>query len=107
MKKNMQVLYSNLRGDTMSSLFQDDESKQWLTDAIREDIVEIQFEKKDGSVRAMKCTLKQDVIPADKTPKVTEEAKPVQTSALRVFDVEKQEWRSFRWDSVKSFKFGV
>jgi len=28
-------------------------------------------------------------------------------SALRVFDLEKQEWRSFRWDSVKQFTIGI
>jgi hypothetical protein len=25
--------------------------------------------------------------------------------ALAVFDIEKNDWRSFRWDSVKSIKF--
>jgi hypothetical protein len=56
----------------------------------------------------MRCTLKQSLIPTDKQPKTeSEEDTSTAGSALRVFDLEKQEWRSFRWDSVKQFTIGV
>jgi hypothetical protein len=63
--------------------------------------VEVLFTKKDGSQRTMLCTLSESKIPADKQPKSETQSSTV-GSAVRVFDLEKNEWRSFRWDSVKS-----
>jgi hypothetical protein len=50
----------------------------------------------------MLCTLIN--IPSDKQPKAKDPEDEVKytTEALRVFDVEKQEWRSFRLDAVNS-----
>lgn len=59
----------------------------------------VTFTKKDGSERKMQCTLVEGNIPADKRPK-TETASQTTGSAVRVFDTEVSEWRSFRWDSV-------
>jgi hypothetical protein len=72
--------------------------------------VTIKFTKKDGSDRTMLCTLNEQKIPFEKLPKVKEDGSPATsftTDAVRVFDVEKQEWRSFRFDSIKSVKLGV
>jgi WYL_2, Sm-like SH3 beta-barrel fold len=68
----------------------------------------IVFTKKDGTEREMFCTLVESKIPEDKRPQ-TQEEKSSQTSgsAVRVFDTEKQEWRSFRWDSVKKVNFDL
>jgi hypothetical protein len=68
--------------------------------------VRVTFTKKDGSERILRCTLAESRIPEDKRPK---EKKDTLSSdeAIRVFDVEKQDWRSFRWDSVKSFGFSL
>jgi hypothetical protein len=63
--------------------------------------VEVLFTKKDGSQRTMLCTLVESKIPSDKQPKSETQGSTV-GSAVRVFDLEKNEWRSFRWDSVKS-----
>lgn len=59
----------------------------------------ITFTKKDGTIRDMRCTLCEGQIPPDKRP-TTEGNTKTSGSAVRVFDTEKQEWRSFRWDSV-------
>jgi hypothetical protein len=61
--------------------------------------VRVTFTKKDGTNREMLCTLIERNIPADKQPK-TETTSQTSGSAVRVFDIEKSEWRSFRWDSV-------
>lgn len=61
--------------------------------------VRVTFTKKDGTNREMLCTLAERNIPTDKQPK-TETASQTSGSAVRVFDIEKSEWRSFRWDSV-------
>jgi hypothetical protein len=65
----------------------------------------IVFIKKDGTEREMRCTLNPSLIPQEKQPKLTESEESSSTagSPIRVFDLDKQEWRSFRWDSVKQF----
>jgi len=86
------------------------ELKPWALENLRS-VTEgctVVFKKKDGTERQMRCTLKQSLIPTDKQPKTeSEEDTSTAGSALRVFDLEKQEWRSFRWDSVKQFTIGV
>ncbi len=69
----------------------------------------ITFTKRDGTEREMHCTLVEEAIPQAKQPKTQTEGSSAAGSAVRVFDVEKQEWRSFRWDSVTkvSFNLGV
>ena len=63
----------------------------------------VNFEKKDGSEREMLCTLNEGLIPVDKQPKTSNETSTRTIgSALPVFDINKGEWRSFRWDSINS-----
>jgi len=77
--------------------------KEWtyglLRDANAKDLC-ITFTKKDGTERKMFCTLSEGRIPTDKMPKEESTSSQTSGSAVRVFDTEKQEWRSFRWDSV-------
>ena len=85
-----------------------EEFKTWTLGILHDENAKdlcITFTKKDGTVRDMRCTLSAGRIPADKTP--TNEGKSSQTSgsAVRVFDTEKQEWRSFRWESVTKVSF--
>ena len=60
--------------------------------------VRVTFTKKDSTRREMFCTLNEELIPENKRPKSTNSS--TVGSAVRVFDIEEQEWRSFRWDSV-------
>ena len=66
----------------------------------------VEFKKADGSIRVMNCTLE-----ADKLPKVElkEGAKPRKesTTSMRVFDLEKNEWRSFTIKNVKRVEFSI
>lgn len=55
----------------------------------------VTFTKKDGSTRTMKCTTQAGVVPATVS---TRDVAGVQT----VYDLDINEWRSFRWDTVKS-----
>ena len=86
-------------------LFDDDESKNWLKSLLREAPITVTFTKKDGSERAMYCTLLEDKIPTEKAPKGT--GKKENFDSLAVFDLEKEEWRSFRWDSITKIEFGL
>ena len=62
----------------------------------------VEFIKKDGTIRKMQATLNPTIIPTDKQPKSTDEQEVTKTfgSALRVFDIEIGEWRSFIWENV-------
>ena len=87
----------------------DPEFQTWLRGLLHDDVVKnlcITFTKKDGTDREMRCTLSESLIPADKQPKESTSTS-AGGSALRVFDTEKQEWRSFRWDSIKQVNFDI
>lgn len=79
------------------------EFKNWLKGVMQTEIVNLTFRKTDGTLRNMRCTLLPKYLPeaivSDKPKrKVSEES-------LAVFDLEKNEWRSFRYDSVTEIKF--
>ena len=99
----------------MQTVFKDDKEfetfKEWTHGLLRDQHVKdlcIVFTKKDGTDRAMHCTLVEAKIPVEKLPKTQEESgSQTSGSACRVYDTEKQEWRSFRWDSVKKVEFDL
>ena len=81
---------------------------QWLKDILTVTEATITFTKVDGTERVMRCTLE-----ANKLPPVVikEDAKPRKvsdsTKSLRVFDVEKQEWRSFTIKNIKRIELSI
>lgn len=74
-------------------------TKEKIRDMLREEVCLVTFTKVNGEERDMACTLLESRVPDDKKPKGT--GAPENESVLRVFDVEKSDWRSFRIDSVK------
>ena len=86
----------------------DPEFQTWLKGALHDakSSVCVTFTKKDGSSRSMQCTLSEGRIPAEKQPKNQEASSQTSGSAVRVFDTDKQEWRSFRWDSITNVTIG-
>ena len=78
--------------------------RKWLLGLLETEIVEIEFTKKDGTDRVMKCTLQEDYLPEVDGVIVFEKDRWKKDS-LAVFDLEKEGWRSFRWDSVKAVRF--
>ena len=80
----------------------------WLKGILPNTEATITFTKVDGTERVMKCTLE-----ASKLPPVVikEDAKPRKqsdsTKALRVFDIEKQEWRSFTIKNIKRIELTI
>ena len=91
----------------------DPEFQTWLKGLLRDELITnlcVTFTKKDGSEREMYCTLSESRIPTDKQPKSGLEETTNSTtggSAIRVFDTVTNEWRSFRWDSVKRVEFSI
>ena len=68
----------------------------------------IKFEKKDGTIRIMKCTLDFTRIPKTKHPKkvnIPKILKLMQDSGvMNVFDLEKKDWRSVPFQKVDWMK---
>jgi len=85
---------------TPENEFTTPEGKEWLKKMLMFDRTEVVFTKKDGTERKMLCTINQNYINEEAKPKGTGRVKS--DEALAVFDVELQEWRSFRFDSIKS-----
>lgn len=82
-----------------------------LTNEVKDNVLQklrtgetiVRFTKVDGSERTMRCTLQEEKIPTSKRPKQTEASSSVTGSAIRAFDLDIGEWRSFRVDSIISF----
>ena len=98
----------------MQTVFKNDkefeEFKTWTLGVLHDGNIKdlcVTFTKQDGTERAMQCTLNESRIPSDKTPKTPSTTSTSSGSAVRVFDTEKQEWRSFRWDSVTKVSFNL
>jgi hypothetical protein len=84
--------------------------RDWVRSLLQKQPVVVTFIKADGTVRDMRCTLDHAQIP--ETPAkvvpvdgiVHESRKPRKEPdphSIRVFDIDKQEWRSFRFDRLK------
>ena len=56
-------------------------------------------------MREMRCTLKEGVIPTFE--KKTETERKKNDEVMAEFDLDKNQWRSFRFDSVKVVKFEI
>lgn len=86
--------------------FKDEEGRKWLRDMLHTNSdVEVTFTKVDGTERVMRCTLVESLI----TPyeKKTERVREPNSEVLRVWDLEKQEWRGFRYDAIKKIAFDL
>ena len=76
-----------------------------VVNTLRENIVRLSFVKvKDGQVRNMRATLDGKFIPEDKMPKTDANANTEKNQlAVRVYDLDIEDWRSFRVDSLQTF----
>lgn len=89
--------------------------REWLRDVLRHEVAQIIFTKTDGTERVMNCTLRTDkiivkpvIVFTDATSELEQlvgKSKPRINNAkqrkdshltISVFDVDKEEWRSFR-----------
>jgi len=79
-------------------------TREQMLESLRGGQCQTTFTKKNGESRVMQCTLNFDKIPEDKHPNGNGsfEAKE-NTEVIRVYDTEKEAWRSFRVDSVTDF----
>ena len=90
----------------------DEDYKEQVQHVLRSGIADVFFTKKDGTKRRMLCTTKESLIPekAFGNPKdwnypesLSETARAKNPDIAVIWDLEKDAWRSFRYDSVISF----
>lgn len=80
-----------------------EETKAQIKAALKSGAVGVDFEKADGSVREMICTTDVEHLFTEEFDPEAEKKAPrkVNEDVQVVFDLNAQEWRSFRWDRVK------
>ena len=83
-----------------------DKFSVWLKDMLVASEGVVTFTKADGTERVMKCTLNPEQLPK---VEIKEDAKPRKesTTSMRVYDLEKNEWRSFTIKKVKQVNFTI
>ena len=103
-----------------------EEFRRFVKGLLVDGIVTIEFIKSDGTTRIMTCTLNEDkgAKYTDSTENLTitegkffvdghgdahpvKKPKKVNTDSQKVWDCDKSEWRSFRWDRLKRIDFKI
>jgi hypothetical protein len=81
--------------------------KDDLKSTLKESIIVIDFEKKDGTIRSMRCTLMEQFLP---TPPryipIDAPKRKENPDVLAVWDLDINNWRSFRYDSIRAITVG-
>ena len=90
--------------------------RDWVRSLLRTSVAVVKFTKNDGTLREMRCTLQFDQIPLEKVP-ATAQGSPGLLDETKVrkpndevcsaFDLDKQEWRSFRYDRIKGITVDI
>jgi len=100
---NWEETWTHIGGfQELKATFEKSEIEQALDEGATVSVV---FTKADGTERTMLCTKNSEVISEQYTApekKSTRERKDI-SGVVAVFDLEKNDWRSFRLDSVKSY----
>ena len=80
------------------------EFREWLLSLLADEKnpTTVTFTKKDGSERVMRCTRSPIQIPEDQHPK---NGTGDSDTTLRVFDLDKNEWRSFIVENIKRIEY--
>jgi len=79
-------------------------SHEELHTALQNNVVCVNFRKADGSVRHMKATLQEHRLPELRSEQPRMEKS---NQVFRVWDLEKQAWRSFRTDRLESWEIQI
>jgi hypothetical protein len=88
-------------GDMINDLLQTQ-----LKESLKKGVCQVTFTKVSGEERVMLCTLNEDLTPpaTKEDPLSQKKVRAVNPEVQVVYDVEKDGWRSFRWDSLVAWK---
>ena len=79
--------------------------REWIKNVLQKETATLTFQKKDGTMRVMKASLREEHMPVYE--KKTERVRSENNDVLSVVDLEKNEWRSFRYDSIRKIEFKI
>jgi hypothetical protein len=72
--------------------------------SLLEGVCKVTFEKTNGELRVMNCTLNSNHIPISPASEPSHKRLKAENPEVQpVYDVKASGWRSFRWDSIKEF----
>lgn len=77
-----------------------EELKSEVRSALHSGEIQIEFEKADGSIRKLRGTLDLDNLIKEEYHPKKEVDRKKNPDVQVVFDLDKNEWRSFRWDKL-------
>lgn len=92
--KNQDNTFYNTEPDLEKSKF-----RLWLLDTLKSHTVYVTFKKADDSLREMKCTLVESIVPKVEGKENHE--------LCTVWDLEKDAWRSFKFEKVTKISIDV
>jgi hypothetical protein len=86
------------------------EERAPILEALHKGVVKVSFNKVDGTPRVMAATLDPKLLPAVEIKESTPSDKPAKprkenTTSVRVYDVEINEWRSITWANITNIQY--
>ena len=79
-------------------------SKLTVREFLRNNVMTITFKKIDGSERVIVCTLNPSLLPPRNLDAKTRKQNP---DIIAVYDLEEEDWRSFRFDNLLDVSFSI
>jgi hypothetical protein len=70
---------------------------------LKNGVCKVSFTKVNGETRVMHCTLNESMIPQKNSDEDKRYERKENDGVIAAWDLDKQDWRSFRVDSVTSF----
>lgn len=103
-KQTVEDILTNRPGNyyAVSDEKERDRFRNWFRSVLRDNEAVVVFEKADGTVRDMRCTLMESRLPARPD---TAKSRAENPNVCVVWDCDRDVWRSFRWDRMKQFNF--
>jgi hypothetical protein len=78
-------------------------ANSFIKERLQSSILNVIFVKKNGDERRMRCTLHPDFLPKQVDLEEAVQKKTPNADTLAVWDLDKEAWRSFRYDSIIGF----
>lgn len=88
----------------LEDLVQSEDFSEYLSDYLSDHTIVVEFTKKNGENRRMRCTRNFSLIPKESHPGNSTQTS---SSSIRVFDLDKMEWRSFIPSSITKIEWGM
>lgn len=79
--------------------------KELLKENLSKCVARIVFNKTDGSVREMHCTLMSEYLPQQIVEDVRHLPRKQNDNVLAVWDIDNKGWRSFHIDSITNIEY--